>query len=176
MEDVIKKELIKAQEDIETYQVIMKVGLKKIRKKDAYEVYYYKSILQNSKIYDIRDRDDFIYIYYDITENIDDIINKKDKKEFVPINNCSPITITEIKDLFENKEGALCRINSYKIEKFNYKPIKGTGFFLEIEMKDIPFKKCLITNNHVLNGKHIEPNKDIILNYMNEKKDNKNKR
>jgi len=37
-------------------------------------------------------------------------------------------------------------------------------------MKDIPFKKCLIINNHVINEKDIEAKKEIILEYRKHKK------
>ena len=41
-------------------------------------------------------------------------------------------------------------------------------FFFKMNMKDIPFKKYLLTNNHVLNENDIKLNKEIILEYKNE--------
>ena len=169
MEDLLDKELVQKEEDMETYHVTMKARLKKSRKKDIYDVYFYKSILINKKIYDIIDRDDFIYIYYDITENLNDITNKKEKKELVPENSCSPISIEELKDLFK-KEDAMCKIKSKKVIDGKLKDITGTGFFLEINIKNLPFNKCLLTNNHIINEKDIRPNQEIILEYKNEKK------
>jgi len=66
------------------------------------------------------------------------------------------------------KEGAMCKIKSKKLINGRLEDIDGCGFFLEINLKDILFKKYLLTNNHILNGNDIKLNKEIILEYKNE--------
>ena len=65
----------------ETYEGKMKLLIKKIKKSSENQLDYYKSILKDKKIYDIKEEDEFIYIYYDIKENIDEIINIEENKE-----------------------------------------------------------------------------------------------
>ena len=64
----------------------------------------------------------------------------------------------------------MCKIKSKKIINGILKDIDGTGFFLEINMEDILFKKCLLTNNHILNESDIKLDREIKLEYRNEKK------
>ena len=59
----------------------------------------------------------------------------------------APMNISEIDELYSN-ESSMCKIK-VKNEKGNN--VIGTGFFCEINDKDIPFKKVLFTNNHILN-------------------------
>jgi len=120
----------------------------------------------DSVVYDIIKDNNIIYIYYNINENIDEIINIKEKKECLIKGHNEPINKREIEELFK-KENAMCKINSKKLINNKLKDINGTGFFLKINMKDILFKKCLLTNNHVLNGNDIKLNKEIIIEYKN---------
>ena len=46
----------------------------------------------------------------------------------------------------------------------------GTGFFCEINDNNIPFKKVLFTNNHILNKNSIKINKEIIFENCGETK------
>ena len=46
----------------------------------------------------------------------------------------------------------MCKIKIIKKADNKQYISKGTGFFLEINLKDLPFNKCLITNNHVINN------------------------
>ena len=161
--------LIEKKENIETYEANMKILFKKIKIKNENDIFYYKSILNNKKIYDIIQEKNNIYIYYDSNENIDELLNIKEHKEAIIKGNCEPINKNEIIELFK-KEDAMCKIISQKIINGILKPIKGTGFFLELDIKDIPFKKCLITNNHILNENDIKINKEIIFEYKNKKK------
>ena len=84
------------------------------------------------------------------------------------INLQSPITNTnslimnnQVKSIYNSNifpsidsyESAICRI------KFNN--LIGTGFFCEIDDNNIPFKKALFTNNHVLNKQNIQINNII---------------
>ena len=62
----------------------------------------------------------------------------------------------------------MCKIKSKKLINGRLEDIDGTGFFLEINMKDILFKKCLLTNNHILNKNDIKLNKEIKLKYKSE--------
>ena len=39
----------------------------------------------------------------------------------------------------------------------------GNGFFLDLNIKDIPFNKCLLTNNHFLNNEALTIGKEISL-------------
>ena len=48
---------------------------------------------------------------------------------------------------------------------------KGTGFFLYIDNKYIPFNRCLMTSNHVLSEYDIKSNKKIHINYQNKDKE-----
>ena len=43
----------------------------------------------------------------------------------------------------------MCRIKTKTIINGFLEDREGSGFFLEINMKDILFKKCLLTNNHI---------------------------
>jgi len=160
--------LIEKKEEIETYEGNMKIKFKKIKMKNENEYYYYKSLLlNNNKIYDIIKDNNIIYIYYNINENIDEIINIKEKKECVIKGYNEPINKKEIDELFK-KENAIFKIKSKKLINGELKDINGTGFFLKINMENILFKKCLITNNHILNENDIKLNKEIIIEYKNE--------
>ena len=162
--------LIEKKEEIETYEGNMRIKFKKIKMKNENDYYLYKSLLlNNNKIYDIVKDNNIIYIYYNVNENIDEIINIKEKKECVIKGYNEPINKKEIDKLFK-KEDAMCKIKSKKLINGNLKNIIGTGFFLRINMEDILFKKCLLTNNHVLNEKDIKVNKEIEIEYKNETK------
>ena len=156
--------------NIETYEANMKILFKKIKIKSQYDIYYYKSLLKNKKIYDIIEEDINIYIYYDPNENIDDILFIEENQESILKDHCEPISQKEIIELFK-KEDAMCKIYSQKIKNGKLETINGTGFFLEIDIKNIPFKKCLITSNHVLNENDIKINGNIIIEYKNKKKE-----
>jgi len=158
------------KENIETYEANMKILFKKIKRTSQCNIYYYKSILKNKKIYDIIEEDNNIKIYYDPNENIDDILFIKKNQELILKGHCEPISKKEIIELFE-KEDAMCKILSQKIINEKLEPISGTGFFLEINKENIPLKKCLLTNNHILNENDIKINRDIIIEYKNEKKE-----
>ena len=82
---------------------------------------------------------------------------------------CQPITQEEYQQLYSYKS-ALCKIKFNSKEGDKILNCCGTGFFCQIDEKDIPFKKALFTNNHVLNEQNIETNKKIIIEYLNEPK------
>ena len=83
-----------------------------------------------------------------------------------PIPLPQPPNKDEIDELYNN-EDALCKI--IKELKNNLGKF-GTGFFCEIKDKEIPFERALFTNNHVLDETDIENNKEIEIEYLNEKK------
>jgi len=65
----------------------------------------------------------------------------------------------------------MCKIISKKIINGKLEPNYGTGFFLEIDIKEIPSKRCLITNNHILNEDDIKINKYITIEKKKKKKE-----
>ena len=64
----------------------------------------------------------------------------------------------------------MCKIRYKKLINNKMKYVFGSGFFLELNIKGIPFNKCLITNNHVLNEDYFKANKEIQLDYNNDTK------
>ena len=167
LDNILDIKLIEKKDNIETYEGNMKIKIKKLIIANEYELYYFKSILKYKKIYDLIKDDNILYIYYDINENIDDIVNQSEHKEAKI--NCGAINKEEILSLFE-KEDSMCKIESQKIQNGKLENILGNGFFLELNDEDIPFKKCLITNNHILNENDIKINEKINLEYRNEPK------
>ena len=71
-----------------------------------------------------------------------------------------PTTKEELEELYFY-ESAICKIKFKALINGQLLDGLGTGFFCEIYDKDIPFKKALFTNNHVLNKKSIEINNEI---------------
>ena len=90
-----------------------------------------------------------------------DISNTK-INEVIPYAYGKPITKEEIEELY-SYESAICKI------KYGTSG-PGIGFFCEINDDDIPFKKALFTNNHILNEKSININKQIKFEYCKEEK------
>ena len=86
------------------------------------------------------------------------------QKEAAMVGHGEPITKKETIELL-SKEDSMCKIFSRKIKKGKLVNIIGTGFFLNIKNKNIPFKKCLITNNHILDEKDIETSNKIKIEY-----------
>ena len=81
------------------------------------------------------------------------------KKEAVLDARAKPMAKNEVDELYLY-ESAICKI------KFKtFKDGIGTGFFVEINDGNIPFKKALFINNHVLNENSIKINKEIIFEY-----------
>ena len=158
-ENIQDIKLIDKKEDIEAYEGNLKIKFKKIKIKNENDIFYYKSKLNDKKIFYILEEDNNIYIYYDYNEDIDELLNQNEHKEAIIKGHCEPISKKEIMELFE-KENAMCKIESQKIINNKLENIKGTGFFLELNMQDISFKKCLIKNNHILNEEDIKLNEN----------------
>ena len=74
------------------------------------------------------------------------------------------MTKNETDELY-SYESAVCKIKFKVYENGQIKDSIGTGFFLEINDDNIPFKKALFTNNHVLNENSIKMYKEIIFEY-----------
>ena len=81
----------------------------------------------------------------------------------------SPILKTEILELLK-KEDSMCKIKSPKIFNGEITQLSGSGFFLELNDKSIPFSKCLMACNHLLSENDIEIGKEINLEYLSKKK------
>jgi len=81
--------------------------------------------------------------------------------------NTKVLTKKEIDELY-TYESALCKIKFQTIKDGKIYNGFGTGFFCEINDDNIPFKKALFTNNHILNEISIETNKDIEFDYLKE--------
>ena len=88
-------------------------------------------------------------------------------KEECIIGHGKPTNKDEINELYEY-ESSMCKILYQSIEEGKIVNKSGTGFFCEINDDNIPFKKVLFTNNHVLNENRIENNKEIEFEYLNE--------
>jgi len=77
-----------------------------------------------------------------------------------------PIPIEPTHELYSYKS-LICKIVFQTIESGKVVNCLGTGFFCEINNDKIPFKKALFTNNHALEEKRIEINKEIEFEYLN---------
>ena len=77
---------------------------------------------------------------------------KKVKKEFIPSEKAGPTTKYEIDELY-SYSSAMCKITCKIVENNQTIDAFGTGFFCKINDNNIPFKKALFTNNHILNKK-----------------------
>ena len=64
----------------------------------------------------------------------------------------------------------MCKIKYQIINNNDLKDVFGSAFFLAMNIRGIPFNKCLITNNHVLNEEFFQSNKIIQIEYLNENK------
>ena len=94
---------------------------------------------------------------------------KNVQKKFVPKEKVDPPTKSEIDELY-SYSSAMCKIPCKIVENNQTKDAFGTGFFCEINDNNIPFKKALFTNNHILNKISIAINKEIIFENCGQKK------
>ena len=102
------------KEEIETYEANMKILIKKIKIKNDND-FFYRTILCNKEgIFKIINNNDYIYIYYDININIDELLSLNDIKEITPEGYCEPLNKTEIEELL-SKENAMCKIKFKRI-------------------------------------------------------------
>ena len=173
MSDLSNIQLIERQNNIETYTVNMKAVIKIFIARDINEALLFKmKLLENKKtrrIYDIREDQNILYIFTAPNENINDLLVGKISKEAITKGHCDPIKKKELSHLFQFEE-SMCKIRYHKIVNDNLTYVFGSGFFLVINIRDIPFNKCLVTNNHVLNENYFKNNKTIEIEYLNETK------
>ena len=87
--------------------------------------------------------------------------SKEIRKELVPFEMAEPIPKSEIDELF-SYDSAIFKIKCKTLENGQIKDAYASWFFCKIDDNNIPFKKALFTNNHVLNRSSIEINKEII--------------
>ena len=77
----------------------------------------------------------------------------------------NPTTFEEIKELYKY-ESSMCKIIYQIIKNGKVVSQSGSGFFCEINDNNIPFKKALFTNNHILDENIIKNNKGIEFEYL----------
>ena len=171
MSDVSNMKLIERQSNLETYTAYLKVVIKKFVTRDMNEAALFKmKLLENKKtrrIYDIRQDKNILYIFIDPNENINDLLLGKISKEAVTKGHCDPIKINELSHLFKYQE-SMCKIRFHQLQNNELSYVFGSGFFLAMNIKGIPFTKCLMTNNHILNEDYFKTNKQIEMEYKNE--------
>ena len=171
---------INSNQNVKTYLTRIEPLIKEItpKDKDDYDIIY--DSLYNLKnelnIHDIIEENDKIYVIIDNNKEINDKIDKLIKseelnreKEAILEGHGNPINKEEILNLFKMEE-SMCKIKFERIENNKIKKGKGTGFFCEIENKNIPIKYCLFTNNHVLNESNIEVDNIIKFEYYKDGK------
>ena len=88
------------------------------------------------------------------------------KKEALLEARAKPMTKNEIDELY-SYESAICRIKFQNLKNGQILEGSGTGFFCEIDDDNIPFRKALFTNNHILDKNSIEINKEIVFEICN---------
>ena len=171
MSDLSNIKLIERQKNIETYTANMKIIIKKFIAKDINEALLFKmKLLENKKtrkIYDIREDKNILYIFIALDENINDLLLGCISKEAITKGHCDPIKKKELSHLFKYEE-SMCKLRYHKIINNELSYVYGSGFFLAMDIRGLPFKKCLITNNHVLNEDFFKTNKEIEMEYINE--------
>jgi len=142
---------------------------------DKNEIIFFNNLLQNSNfkeqvyIYDIIEENNILHIISTIENitKIENLLNDKTniKKEGILYQNSKPITKKEIDNLYKH-EKSLCKIKMETIINNETYNGTGTGFFCSIDVKDIPFKKALFTNNHILNEQSIKVGKTIVFEFL----------
>ena len=155
------------KEEIETYEANMKILIKKIKIKNDNDVFYKAMLSNKDGIFKIINHNEYLYIYYDININIDELLSLNDIKEITPEGYCEPLNKTEIEQLL-SKENCMCKVKFKRIVNDKLENCIGSGFFLEFKYKEIPFRKCLITNHHVIND--TEADDEIRIEYQNKGK------
>lgn len=155
IEPIESFESLRKNENMEIFKASIKILIQKIKIENENEFEIEKNIIlsKGKKIYDIIEDHDkqnpHLYLIYNGSENIDELFNTNFYKsnESVMKDKCGPISLKEINGLFK-KEDAMCKIKTFN--DVTHAEECGSGFFLKLDDEQIPFKKCLITNNHVL--------------------------
>ena len=102
---------------------------------------------------------------YNKNKNQDDL---KKSSESMEIIDSMPIAKSELDNLY-CYESATCKIKFQILKNGELKDGLGSGFFCEINHDNIPIKKALFTNNHVLDKTRIKDNDKIEIEYLQKK-------
>ena len=171
---LIKEGINTNDNHIKTYKAKREFIIKEIfvqnDEEKLFKIKILKGIETDIKIYDIIEKENSIFVVIDSDEEISNIFEKKIKESIqssskivkeVDITGES-LTLSEIQNLYNIGEKRMCKININKMY--------GSGFFLQIDnYKDlnIPFKKALFTNNHVIFEKMIFEKLNLNITYIN---------
>ena len=121
-----------------------------------------KKLGSEIKVYDEFEENEKLYL---IVENSKESKQKLEylfkQEEGIIFGQARPFVKKEIDELFK-KESSICKIKFKKGNNFGY----GTGFFCEINDDNIPFKKALFTNNHILDKTKTQIGNIINIIYM----------
>ena len=125
-----------------------------------------KKLGSEIKIYDEFEENEKLYLVVENSkESIKNLKNLFIKEEGIIFGQTRPIEKKEIDELFK-KESSICKIEFKKGNNLGF----GTGLFCEIKDDNIPFKKALFTNNHILDITKIQIGNFINLRYMGNSK------
>jgi len=114
------------------------------------------------KVYDEFEENEKLYLVVENSkESKKKLKNLFIQEEGIIFGQARPIEKKEIDELFK-KESSICKIKFKKGNNFGY----GTGLFCEINDDNIPFKKALFTNNHILDITKIQIGNFINMEYM----------
>ena len=170
----IEEEISSNDNQIKTYKAKREFIIKEIFVQNNEEKLLKRRIIkemeQDIKIYDIIERENSILVAIDPDTDISAIFETKIKETIPNLIKESNIhgktlTLTEVQNLYDYGGQRMCKI------KINN--IQGSGFFLEIENNlnlNIPFKRALFTNNHVISEKLLIDKSNINLNYIDKNK------
>ena len=170
----IEEEISSNDNKIKTYKAKREFIIKEIFVQNNEEKLLKRRILREMekdiKIYDVIERENSILVAIDPDTDISSIFETKIKESIPNLVKEANIhgktlTLTEIQNLYDYGGKRMCKI------KIN--SIQGSGFFLEIENNlnlNIPFKRALFTNNHVISEKLLIDKSNINLNYIDNNK------
>ena len=172
MEHLTNTKKLDQTDNIGTYEADLKIQVKKIQVKDEEKLLFYMNFLSTHKyernIYDIIKEDNIIYVYLDTNENIDDLLfEAEDTYKIKQASKGGPPCLTKksLEEIFD-LEKAMCKIK-FQIKKENGRldTSFGSGCFIHLDKEDIPIKKFLLTNNHVLDEARIKGDKGLDILY-----------
>ena len=170
----IEEEICSNDNQIKTYKAKREFIIKEIFVRNNEEKLLKRRIIKDMekdiKIYDIIERENSILVAIDPDTDISTIFETKIKESIPNLVKESNIhgktlTLTEVQNLYNYGGQRMCKI------KINN--IQGSGFFLEIQNNlnlNIPFKRALFTNNHVISEKLLIDKSNINLNYIDKNK------
>ena len=170
-------------DNIETFEADLKIQVKEIQVENEEKSLFYMNILSNHKnkrkIYSIIEKNNIIYVYLDIKEKIDDLLFvDEDTYEIKQASRGgTPYFTKKILEEIFGLENAMCKIKFQQKENGRIETGFGSGCFIQLDKEDIPLKKFLLTNNHVLDEASIKGDKELDILYKGKiKKINLSKR